>query len=83
MDRPGLNLPTPGKLMSQGHRQLTNTTIHKKSIEVCEDCLIDCLTARQYRRSICDICGGGKLAQVAKDGQQDTIHTTLCYTITM
>jgi hypothetical protein len=28
-------------------------------------------------------CGRGKSAQAAKEGQQDTVHTTLCYTITM
>jgi len=45
--------------------------------------LLGCLAARQYRRSICANCGGGKPAQSAKDGQRDTMHITLSYTITM
>jgi len=35
------------------------------------------------KRSIYVNCGGGKPAQVAKDGQRDTMHITLRYTITM
>jgi len=33
------------------------------------------------KRSICANCGEGKLAQSAKDGQRDTMHITLRYTI--
>jgi len=40
-------------------------------------------TSVNTERSICANCGGGKLAQTAKDGQRDTMHNTLCYTITM
>jgi len=43
--------------------------------------LVGCLTARQH--IICATCDGGKPAQSAKDGQQDTMNTTLRYTITM
>jgi len=47
------------------------------------DDLVGCLTARQHREV--DLCQlqGGKLAQAAKDGQCDTMHITLRYTITM
>jgi len=34
-------------------------------------------------RSICAKCGGGKLAQSAKDSQQDTMHNTSSYAIAM
>jgi len=45
--------------------------------------LIECLPARQHRKvNLCQL-RGGKPAQAAKDGQRDTMHTTLHYTITM
>jgi len=33
--------------------------------------------------AICANCGGGRLAQAAKNGQRDSMHNTLRYTITM
>jgi len=47
------------------------------------DWLIGVLTARQHRKvNLCQL-GGRKPAQSAKDGQRDTMHNTLRYTITM
>jgi len=33
--------------------------------------------------NLCQLAGGVKLAQKTKDGQLDTMHNTLDYTITM
>jgi len=45
--------------------------------------LVGCLTARQHRKVNVCYCAGGKPAQSDKDGQRDTMHITLRYTITM
>jgi len=56
-------------------------------IRCSESWLIDwlinwCLTARQHRKvNMCQL-RGGKPAQAAKDSQRDTMHDTLCHTIT-
>jgi len=45
--------------------------------------LVGCLTARQHKKAICANCGGKEPAQSAKDGQRDTMHITLRYSIAM
>jgi len=42
-----------------------------------------CLTTVNTHRTIYANLQGGKLAQAAKDGQRETLHNTLHYTITM
>jgi len=64
------------------HRTLDEKTIY---MELMHDDkqrhrLVGCLTARQHRKVN---LLGGKLAQSANDGQQNTMHITLRYTITM
>jgi len=45
--------------------------------------LVGCLMERQHRKINLWQLRGGKPAQSAKDAQQDTMHITLRYTITM
>jgi len=63
--------------------KLLETETEWRLIDWLIDWLIGELTARQHRKvNLCQL-RGMKPAQSAKDGQRDTMHNTLRYTITM